>query len=288
MAPRGVTVTAIVGGHRHGVSGGRLNLHTARPKQITLKISSAGNTISTLVLPLDSRPVVGLLNPGPGETVSGIAPVAVDATDAVGVTSVRVTVDGTPVGSALQAPPFHLVWDTRKLADGPHTLAARATSATGLSTVTQETVNVSNPAPPMTCFVLQHQQNVHGTSLVTTDGFQTVTPGETLLAFVSADGPQVGHQTAVVDGGGLTWKLESRANASPGDSEVWEAVATTATTISPITAISARRRLRREPEHRRDGGSRRRRRDGSRLRTERSTAPNADDARRDLPRLRRR
>jgi hypothetical protein len=88
----------------------------------------------------------------------------------------------------------------------------------------------------MTCFVLQHQQSVHGTSLVTTDAFQTVTPGETLLALVSADGPQLGRQTAVVDGGGLTWKLESRANASPGVSEVWEAVATTATTISPITA----------------------------------------------------
>ena len=145
-------------------------------------------------------------------------------------------VDGKQLGSVLHAPPFHAVWDTRKLKDGPHVLAARATSATGLRTVAHETVNVSNPAPPMTCFVLQHQQTVRGTSLVTTDAFQTVTPGETLLAFVAADGPQTGRQTAAVSGGGLKWKLASRANASPGDAEVWKAVATKATTVPPITA----------------------------------------------------
>ena len=235
-APAGVTVTAVVAGHHHAVGNGSLNLRVARPKQITLEISSSGGHIATLVLRLDSRPAVHLVNPGPNETVSGIAPVAVDATDTVGVTALRLTVDGKLLGSVLHSPPFHVVWDTRKLTDGAHVLAARATSATGLSTVTHETVDVSNPAPPMTCFVLQHQATVHGTSPVMAGAFQTVTPGETLLAFVSADGPQVGRQTAVVDGGGLQWKLESRANASPGDAEVWEAVATTATTISPITA----------------------------------------------------
>lgn len=235
-APNGVAVTAVVAGHRHPVSGGRLELRVPRPKRITLEIASPGGRRSRLVLPLDSRPAVHLVNPGSNETVSGIAPVAVDATDAVGVTAVRLTVDGKPLGSVLHTAPFHVTWDTRKLGDGPHVLAARATSATGLSTVTHETVDVSNPAPPMTCFVLQHQQSVHGASLVTTDAFQTVAAGETLLAFVSADGPQSDKQTASVDGGGLQWKLESRANASPGDAEVWEAVAPTATNVSPITA----------------------------------------------------
>ncbi len=236
VAPRGVTVTAVVAGQRQHVGGGRLDLRIPRPKRITLEISASGGDVSKLVLPLDSRPAVDLVNPGPGETVSGIAPVAVDATDAVGVTAVRLTVDGKQIGSVLDAPPFHVLWDTRKLKDGPHVLTARATSATGRSTVARETVDVFNPAPPMTCFVLQHQTNVRGTSVVTTDAFQTVLPGETLLAFVSADGTQTGRQTAVVSGGGLKWKLASRANSSPGDAEVWRAVATTATTISPITA----------------------------------------------------
>jgi hypothetical protein len=239
VAPHGVTVTAIVAGHPHQVAKGHLDLHVSRPKQITLKVSTSHGPIATLVLPLDSRPTVDLVNPGPNETVSGLAPVSVDATDAVGVTAVRLTVDGTQVGSVLNAPPFHAVWDTRKLTQGTHVLAARATSATGLSTVASETVDVSNPAPPMTCFVLQHQETVHGASVVSTGAFQTVTPGETLLAFVSADGPQASHQSADVTGGGLTWKLESRANSSPGDAEVWEAMASTATTISSISATLA-------------------------------------------------
>jgi hypothetical protein len=235
-APGGVTVTALVGGNRHRVGGGSLDVRVSRPRRVTLEISSPGGGVSRLVLPLDSRPTVQLVNPGPGETISGFAPVAVDASDAVGVTTVRLTVDGKPVGPALRAAPFHFTWDTRKLSDGPHVLAARATSATGLSTTAHETVDVSNPAPPMTCFVLQHQTNVRGASPVTTDPFQTVIAGETVLALVSADGPQNSRQTASVSGGGLTWKLVSRANARPGDAEVWEVVATTATTVSPITA----------------------------------------------------
>jgi hypothetical protein len=223
-ARRGVAVTAIVAGRRHPVVGGSLDVHVARPKAITLEVGS-----SKLVLPLDSRPAVDIVNPGPNETVTGIVPVAVDATDTVGVTGVHLTVDGKPLHSIGY-------WDTRKLADGPHTLAARATSATGLNTVTHETVTVSNPAPPMTCFVLQHQTTVHGTSDAVTGAFATVLPGETLLALVSADGPETGRQRAAVTGGGLTWKLLSRANASPGDAEVWKAIAISATTISPITA----------------------------------------------------
>ena len=230
-----VTVTANVRGRHYLVRGGKLDLRVRRPDRISLTLAS-GDFDSTLVLPLDSRPSVNLVNPGPDQTVTGIVPVAADATDTVGVTTVRLTVDGKQIGSVLRTQPFHLYWDTRKLADGPHVLAARATSATGLRSVTKETVVVSNPAPPMTCFVLQHQATVHGTTFATTDAFQTTMPGETLLAFVSADGPQTGRQSAVVSGGGLSWKLVTRANASAGDSEIWTAIATTATTISPITA----------------------------------------------------
>ena len=235
-APSGVSVTALVGGKRHRAGRGRLTLRVPRPDRITLEITAAGGEVSRLVLPLDSRPAVHLVNPGPNQEVSGLAPISVEATDDVGVTAVRITVDGKPVGSVLRNEPFHVVWDTRGLTDGSHVVAARATSATGLSTVAHETVNVENPAPPMTCFVLQHQQSIHGQGQATTDSFPTALPGETLLAFVSADGPQSVRQTADVSGGGLTWTLVSRANASYGDAEVWEAVSPTATTISPITA----------------------------------------------------
>jgi hypothetical protein len=88
----------------------------------------------------------------------------------------------------------------------------------------------------MTCFVLQHHANTQGPSPVATGSFQTLVAGETLLAFVSADGPQSSRQTATVSGGGLSWQLVARSNASPGDSEIWEAIARQPTVVSSITA----------------------------------------------------
>jgi hypothetical protein len=51
----------------------------------------------------------------------------------------------------------------------------------------------------------------------------THTPGDLLVAFVSANSPATGGQVAKVTGGGLKWKLVARENGQLGDSEVWEA-----------------------------------------------------------------
>lgn len=53
----------------------------------------------------------------------------------------------------------------------------------------------------------------------------THTPGDLILAYVAANGPKSGGQTATVSGGGLSWSLVKRENGQPGDAEVWEAVA---------------------------------------------------------------
>jgi len=52
-----------------------------------------------------------------------------------------------------------------------------------------------------------------------------VNPGDLVVAYVSADGPASGGQTATVSGGGLTWTLVARANGAQGASEVWSAQA---------------------------------------------------------------
>lgn len=63
---------------------------------------------------------------------------AASATDARGVALVRFFVDGVLVGSDAAGPPWAAAWDTRAFADGTHTIAARATDASG---------NVSASAP---------------------------------------------------------------------------------------------------------------------------------------------
>ncbi len=57
----------------------------------------------------------------------------------------------------------------------------------------------------------------------TTRSFHTATRGETLVAFVSADGPQGARQAASVNGGGVRWVRVSQADALPGDAEIWVA-----------------------------------------------------------------
>ena len=62
-----------------------------------------------------------------------------------------------------------------------------------------------------------------GRGTQTTSAFSTAAAGELLVAFVSADGPVAGGQTATVTGGGLTWTLARRTNTRAGTSEVWVA-----------------------------------------------------------------
>ncbi len=62
-----------------------------------------------------------------------------------------------------------------------------------------------------------------------------VNPGDLVVAYVSADGPASGGQTATVSGGGLTWTRLAQANAQRGDSEVWTARAATAAKVA-VTA----------------------------------------------------
>jgi hypothetical protein len=176
------------------------------------------------------------VNPAAGQPVFGITPVSAQASDSVGVQSVRFFIDGHPIGRALHAPPYTLRWDTRRQPSGRHVLSARVLDAVGHRAATHLTVVVHNPSPPMTCFVLQKHVAAHGTGTVSAPDFNTVVRRETLLAFVSADGPQGSRQSARVSGGGLRWKLITRAAGSPGDAEVWQAIAPSAMSVHGVRA----------------------------------------------------
>jgi hypothetical protein len=185
--------------------------------------------------PDTTPPTVSITNPTAGQTVSGTIPVAANASDNVAVASVRFLLDGKPLGNPVTTPPYTVSWDTTTATNGAHTLSAIATDTSGnTGTAANVPVTVQNPAPPMTCFVMQASVSVHGNGTVTTPVFDTVAPGEVLLAFVGSDGPyRAGGQSVTVSGGGLTWKLVKQANGQPGDAEVW-----TATAASPLSGVT--------------------------------------------------
>lgn len=76
-----------------------------------------------------------------------------------------------------------------------------------------------------------------GTTLTAT-GLTTTQAGDTLVAFVAADGPATASaQTSTVTGAGLAWSLVKRSNTRYGTSEVWTANAVEALTNASVASM---------------------------------------------------
>jgi poly(hydroxyalkanoate) depolymerase family esterase len=89
-------------------------------------------------------PTVSITSPTSGATVSGSLAVAASASDNVGVSRVDVLVDGNLAGSDSSAP-YSVTIDTTTLANGTHTLTARAVdAANNTGTSGAVTVTVQN------------------------------------------------------------------------------------------------------------------------------------------------
>ena len=90
-------------------------------------------------------PSVSIASPSNGATISGQVSVQVTATDSVGVTSVRLYVDGSLYGTSYSTP-YSFTWDTAKVSNGSHNLEAQASDAAGNSSSVSVSVTVSNAA----------------------------------------------------------------------------------------------------------------------------------------------
>jgi hypothetical protein len=102
-----------------------------------------------------AAPTVSVTSPRSGTVVSGSVVVDATASDDVGVVDVVFVVDGTVVGSVATPPSWSWTWDSRTVADGAHTLVARARDAAGnVGESTGVTLTVENdvaiPSPPPT------------------------------------------------------------------------------------------------------------------------------------------
>ncbi|NNF66115.1 MAG: hypothetical protein HKM98_01250 [Gammaproteobacteria bacterium] len=115
---------------------------------------TAGNTavsepILVLVdnnLPTDNEPPVVSVQPAAG-ALSGTVPIAIEATDNVGVTLVSLTANGGIVGTTSVAP-YIVEWDTLSVANGDYELLATATDAAGNSAMSiPVNVTVANTIP---------------------------------------------------------------------------------------------------------------------------------------------
>jgi hypothetical protein len=78
-----------------------------------------------------TAPSVSLGSPEAGAELQGTVEVRAGATDDRGVTGVQLLVDDQPYGAELRSFPYRITFDSRDVADGPHTLSVRARDAAG-------------------------------------------------------------------------------------------------------------------------------------------------------------
>ncbi|MET0400882.1 MAG: Ig-like domain-containing protein [Cystobacter sp.] len=108
-------------------------------------------------LPLASaEPEVSIVWPEEGAEVGGDVSVFVPSQEGLGLVRVEVLLDDTRLLGALPAGVYALSWDTRDIPPGPHTLTARASSASGRTYLSAPvrvevgeplSVRVSSPEP---------------------------------------------------------------------------------------------------------------------------------------------
>jgi hypothetical protein len=207
---------------------------------VKVTVSGSRVTAGEVRRPDTTPPPVTLTAPAAGARQSGT--VTLTATTP-GIGGVQFLVDGNPVGTSTStASPYSFDWDSRGVPDGEHWIAARAKDAQGrTNTSAVARVNVANVAPPPSGGPLAMDASVSqdGRSAQTTAAFSTMSAGDLLLAFVAADGPTSGGQTATVSGAGLNWSLVRRANTRLGTSEIWKAVAPGRLADARVTATPA-------------------------------------------------
>ena len=119
---------------------------------ITLKAYDAAKNIGSASLSVTvnnsgdtTPPKVTIASPLTGATVAGTASVTGTATDNVGVTKVEFYVDGVLSASGTAAS-FSFSWNSTSVANGSHTLMAKAYDAAGNTSSASVSVTVSNAA----------------------------------------------------------------------------------------------------------------------------------------------
>src|SRR6185295_17111678 len=141
---------ALVTAHTTGLSGltdGTLYHVRVRSRDAAGNLAVSGDfTITTLD---GTAPVVAVIAPPPGTTISGTTTITATAADNVGVTGLQFAVDGVPVGAEVTAPPYSMSWNTTTVTSADHMLTATARDAAGNRTTSASVVVRVNNDPPV-------------------------------------------------------------------------------------------------------------------------------------------
>lgn len=254
--------------YQNGASSSKVNLSlTAGTHNVKMLGREAGVAVDRVILTGDmnciptgtgnncststdtTAPTVSLTSPVAGATVKDIVTLTANATDASGVTKVDFLVDGQVVGTSNAAPYSHSV-DTKTLANGQHTLSARAyDTANNTATSTSVVVNVNNQTAGQADLVITEIQTspvalLEGQAtlfkaVVKNQGTAATTMGVNHGVRFDVNGEVVSWSGANTDvsiapGGSYTFS----ANNGPSGSQEWEPAAGTYTVHAQVDDLA--------------------------------------------------
>lgn len=112
------------------------------------EISGSGGTVNFMTTAPDTTPPnVSLTSPAEGTTIQNTINVTAAAVDDTGILGVQFLLDGNPLGSEDTTAPYSVSWDTQTIANGAHTLSARARDTLNQTTSSIVNVTVQNVDP---------------------------------------------------------------------------------------------------------------------------------------------
>ncbi|HSX28349.1 MAG TPA: Ig-like domain-containing protein [Candidatus Saccharimonadales bacterium] len=137
------TVTLSAGQHTLKLIGNAANVKVGRILFLSDTCTPTGLGDNCLATADQTPPTVSLTSPTNNATVTNSTPITVTAADAVGVTKVELSIDGV-LQTTLTASPYTYAWDTTSLANGAHSISAKAYDAAGNSSTDTVQVTVQN------------------------------------------------------------------------------------------------------------------------------------------------
>ncbi len=95
------------------------------------KIKIEGETVKVIeqVHTNSTPPAVTLESPAPETSLSGTVTLAASASGPAPITSVQFLLDGQPIGSPVNSPPYSIAWNAAAATPGRHFLSAQATDS---------------------------------------------------------------------------------------------------------------------------------------------------------------
>lgn len=207
---------------------------------------SNGATITTDA-PDSTAPTVQMTTPADGAAITGTVTLAASASDNVGVAGVQFLLDNANVGAEVTTAPYSMSWDSATVANGAHTLSARARDAAGNTTTsTVANVTVSNTA----AIAPSIDSSTPGPTAVPNNVLSAASPSFSppantvvyaVLSLDAAAGSGNVISSLTNSGTPLTWTLLGRENhtngtTTGGDVEVWWAYNAGAQSAISVTA----------------------------------------------------